>query len=250
MTTHAARISRRPTPSRQTNRWATLYLAVLYASSSIGVGSLAADDVTPVSHHRQASIGSTLAVTKVARLQPVDGDGPQLDRVQSGPPSSLQIMPSESIPSYNAAAPVQSPVVTSITTNIAAPLGELPIDRSPPDEAPPLVLNSPGMPIRHSAPFYSTPRAPHFEHRPLYFEERSTERDGRSWGAAQPAVSAARFFGTIPMLPYAMGARPQRTRITTGNGINPPQDRYTPREHLRGIVSEAAAATGLIYALP
>ena len=43
-------------------------------------------------------------------------------------------------------------------------------------------------------------------HKPLYFEEMSLERYGHSWGPfLDPAVSAAHFFGTLPILPYKMG---------------------------------------------
>jgi len=42
-------------------------------------------------------------------------------------------------------------------------------------------------------------------HRPLYFEEINAERYGYTvCQALQPVISAARFFGTIPALPYKM----------------------------------------------
>jgi len=43
-------------------------------------------------------------------------------------------------------------------------------------------------------------------HKPLYFEEMSLERYGHSWGPCCDSVmSAAHFFGTLPILPYKMG---------------------------------------------
>ena len=39
-------------------------------------------------------------------------------------------------------------------------------------------------------------------HRPVYFEEINLERYGNSFGLVQPVVSAAHFFGTMPLLPY------------------------------------------------
>jgi hypothetical protein len=43
-------------------------------------------------------------------------------------------------------------------------------------------------------------------HKPLYFEEVQLERYGHEWGPlVQPVVSAAHFFGTLPILPYKMG---------------------------------------------
>jgi hypothetical protein len=43
-------------------------------------------------------------------------------------------------------------------------------------------------------------------HKPLYFEQVSMERYGHSWGPVlDPVMSAAHFFGTVPILPYKMG---------------------------------------------
>jgi hypothetical protein len=43
-------------------------------------------------------------------------------------------------------------------------------------------------------------------HKPLYFEDVQLERYGHEWGPlAQPVISAAHFFGTLPILPYKMG---------------------------------------------
>ncbi len=46
-------------------------------------------------------------------------------------------------------------------------------------------------------------------HKPLYFEDVQLERYGHSWGPyAQPFVSGAHFFATLPILPYKMGLKP------------------------------------------
>lgn len=46
-------------------------------------------------------------------------------------------------------------------------------------------------------------------HKPLYFEEVALERYGHTWGPfAQPFVSGAHFFATVPILPYKMGLTP------------------------------------------
>jgi hypothetical protein len=43
-------------------------------------------------------------------------------------------------------------------------------------------------------------------HKPLYFEDEKLERYGHMWGPwLQPIVSHARFFATVPILPYEMG---------------------------------------------
>jgi hypothetical protein len=43
-------------------------------------------------------------------------------------------------------------------------------------------------------------------HKPLYFEDEHLERYGHTWGPwLQPIISHARFFATVPVLPYEMG---------------------------------------------
>jgi hypothetical protein len=43
-------------------------------------------------------------------------------------------------------------------------------------------------------------------HKPLYFEDVKLERYGHMWGPwLQPIISHARFFATVPLLPYEMG---------------------------------------------
>lgn len=46
-------------------------------------------------------------------------------------------------------------------------------------------------------------------HKPLYFEDVQLERYGHSWNpVAQPFLSAAHFFVSVPLLPYSMGLNP------------------------------------------
>ena len=46
-------------------------------------------------------------------------------------------------------------------------------------------------------------------HNPIYFEDEQLERYGHSWGPVkQTAVSAVKFFATVPLLPYYMGVYP------------------------------------------
>jgi hypothetical protein len=46
-------------------------------------------------------------------------------------------------------------------------------------------------------------------HKPLYFEDVQLERYGHSWNpVAQPFMSAAHFFVSVPLLPYKMGLNP------------------------------------------
>ena len=51
--------------------------------------------------------------------------------------------------------------------------------------------------------------APGTCHYPIYFEDEQLERYGHSWGPVkQTAISAVKFFGTVPLLPYFMGVYP------------------------------------------
>jgi hypothetical protein len=46
-------------------------------------------------------------------------------------------------------------------------------------------------------------------HKPLYFEDVALERYGHAWNpVVQPFMSAAHFFGSVPLLPYKMGLTP------------------------------------------
>ena len=111
-------------------------------------------------------------------------------------------------------------------------------------------LAPPGELPRTSAPFYSTPRVADFTHRPLYFEEKALERNGRTIGLAQPLVSFVHFFGTVPLLPYKMGEKPPSTPMYTGDGIHLPSDNATVRQRVRGVMTAAGTAVGLNAILP
>lgn len=96
--------------------------------------------------------------------------------------------------------------------------------------------------------------APAFCHRPLYFEEVNLERYGYSCGVAQPFVSAAHFFGTVPALPYLMTVdKPGECIYTLGHytpGSRVPYQTHLPPPNLRAGLTEAAVMTGLIFVLP
>lgn len=96
--------------------------------------------------------------------------------------------------------------------------------------------------------------APALCHGPIYFEDINLERYGYSWGLVQPALSAAHFFGRTPALPYFIGAQPPRECVyTLGEGrpgSHVPPYCHRPPVRLRGVATQAAAVTGLIFALP
>lgn len=148
-------------------------------------------------------------------------------------------------------APLSLSSIGRATTSITPPAGERPRNLAAlAQPADPQPLAHLGEPARVTAPYYSTPRVPDFTHRPLYFEERALERNGRTIGVLQPGLSAAHFFGTIPVLPYKMGAQPPSRPMYTGNGIDPPSDHLSVRDRVRGVMAEAGVVLGLNYILP
>jgi hypothetical protein len=96
--------------------------------------------------------------------------------------------------------------------------------------------------------------APATMHRPLYFEQPNLERHGYSRGLAQPLLSGAHFFATVPALPYLMGARSPHQPIYTLGHYRPgswaPLQCYYPPLSLKGALAEGGALTGLIFLIP
>lgn len=92
-------------------------------------------------------------------------------------------------------------------------------------------------------------------HKPLYFEHWNFERYGHSYHwAADPFISAAHFFGTLPILPYKMGVELPWECIY-------PVGYYRPGDcapwtvpafpvSVRGMAVEAATVTGIVFLLP
>jgi len=146
--------------------------------------------------------------------------------------------------------PLLTPI-GAVQTSIAPPGADMPPDFAAyAQPGPPQELAVPGELPRTSAPFYSTPRVADFTHRPLYFEEKALERNGRTIGLAQPVASFVHFFATVPALPYKMGEKPPSTPMYTGNGVNLPSDHVTVRDRVRGVMTAAGTAIGLSAILP
>lgn len=89
---------------------------------------------------------------------------------------------------------------------------------------------------------------------PLYFEDPNLERCGVGCGCMTDLVSAVRFFGRVPVVPYMIGANPPCTCVrslgdcpachTFGCGA------YVPPLDSHGTALQAAATVGLIFLLP
>ncbi len=92
-------------------------------------------------------------------------------------------------------------------------------------------------------------------HRPLCFEEKMLERYGYShFPLAQPVISGAHFFATLPILPYKKGLDPHHQPIYDLGfprpGVCAPS--LCPRVpwNARAAAYEAGFATGLIFFIP
>ena len=90
---------------------------------------------------------------------------------------------------------------------------------------------------------------------PRYFEDRMLERHGHErCGHFQPLASGARFFATVPMLPYLMTLRdPCDCESTLGyyrSGSCAPAMLQRPPRDRRAVIAEAAAVAGAIIVLP
>ena len=100
----------------------------------------------------------------------------------------------------------------------------------------------------------TAPSAAQFCYQPLYFEEANLERYGTQLGVAQPAISALRFFATVPALPYLTTVyRPRACydwQFPYQSGRPAPWVRELPPLQLNGAIVEASVITGLIYLIP
>lgn len=96
--------------------------------------------------------------------------------------------------------------------------------------------------------------APGVAYNPLYFEEPYLERYGYNYGALQPFISAGRFFGRIPALPYMIGAYPMdECRYPLGYarpGDCPPYQVEKLPYSGRGALFQSLTVTGLVFLIP
>ncbi len=96
--------------------------------------------------------------------------------------------------------------------------------------------------------------AAQFHTNPLYFEQINFERYQTNVPAwTRPAISYAKFIGTIPVLPYKIGEHGPRERMYT-IGHHPEGQLPSRKSHAglspRGVLYQGAATTGLIFVVP
>ena len=92
-------------------------------------------------------------------------------------------------------------------------------------------------------------------YRPLYFEDANLERYGYRYGVAQPAVSAAHFFGRVPFIPYLRGAQPARGEVAALGPRRPGSPDMVPTRASfvpspRGALYQAGATVGGAFIVP
>lgn len=103
-------------------------------------------------------------------------------------------------------------------------------------------------------------------HHPLYFENPNSERLGQSYGKfSQPLVETARFYGSVAILPYMLGAMPPGECQYVLGHVRPGDcvpcinqgtirhgfhDRCETKATIRGAVYQTAAVVGLIFIVP
>ncbi|MEZ6090816.1 MAG: hypothetical protein R3C05_22905 [Pirellulaceae bacterium] len=98
-------------------------------------------------------------------------------------------------------------------------------------------------------------QAPNTFSHPLYFQDVMLERHGHECEHCfQPAISAARFFGTLPALPYLMTVqRPCELNYTLGYyrpGTRAPNLLQRPPYQRDAVINEAAWVTGAFFLFP
>lgn len=105
------------------------------------------------------------------------------------------------------------------------------------------------------APSTFTWKASGLCHKPLYFEDVHPERYGHSWGPfLQPVASGARFFLTVPALPYLMGLNSPCECVYALGYYRPgscaPYMLDPLPVSIRAALAEGGAWTGLAFLIP
>jgi len=148
----------------------------------------------------------------------------------------------------------QAPPLSVVSVSIALPAGELPANAAAECAA----QAAPTGDARLAGAWAVTEHhwsATFLRHRPLYFEEINAERYGYTVSyTLQPVISAARFFATIPALPYKMAIdRPRDCIYTLGHyrpgSCAPRRWNRLPWKLSAGVV-EAGFIAGMILLIP
>ena len=148
--------------------------------------------------------------------------------------------------------------IGELSSDISAEAGQLPRECAVTEET---ISPFAAGEVRRNAigqPFASTNftwKASALCHKPLYFEDVHLERYGHSWGPRlQPVISGAKFFLTIPILPYKMGLYPPCECIYSLGYYRPgscaPYMLDPLPLSIRAALAEGAACTGAAFLIP
>lgn len=98
------------------------------------------------------------------------------------------------------------------------------------------------------------PHAAAVFYQPLYFEDPNLERCGAGHGIATELVSAVRFFGRAPLIPYLVGSQnPHHCVRSLGECSVCDQfgkTAYVPKLNAKGVAFQTAATLGLVFLFP
>ncbi|MEM8945534.1 MAG: hypothetical protein AAGD11_10140 [Planctomycetota bacterium] len=209
---------------------------------------------TPLSEESQpVAADAEKVVTKAPTALAIEVATENPELISPPTKSTITAPPATSEPSAQTNC-YRAPALTELSTSIALPDGELPTDvatlcageTSPTGDA--RLYGGWACVDYHWS-------ATCMHHRPLYFEEINAERYGYTISyALQPVISAARFFATIPALPYKMAVDGPRDCVYTLGYYRPgscvPRRCNRPPFSLRGSAVETGVIAGLILLIP
>ncbi len=148
----------------------------------------------------------------------------------------------------------QAPPLTALSASISLPAGKMPTNAAAECAQQNSLTGDTRLDGRWvgSEPHWSATCS---RHRPLYFEEINAERYGYTASYTfQPVISAAHFFGTIPLLPYKMAVdHPRDCNYTLGHyrpGSCAPRCHNRLPKKIGATAVEAGFIAGLILLVP
>jgi hypothetical protein len=139
--------------------------------------------------------------------------------------------------------------IGAVTATITNPAGDLPADLAAPRFTKAGVTYAPANESRNWMAYTYFWEASGSVSNPLYFEEPNLERYGYQFGCLQPAVSAAHFFATIPLMPYKMVVHPPHECVYSLGYYRPGDCAPLQHERFHFQPDAAAAETGAVIGL-
>jgi hypothetical protein len=139
--------------------------------------------------------------------------------------------------------------IGAVTVAITNPAGDVPDDLAVSRFAAAGVLYAPAVETRNWMEYSYFWQASGSRSGPLYFEEPNLERYGYKFGCLQPAVSAAHFFATIPLLPYKVVVHPPHECVYSLGYYRPGSCAPLQHERIHFQADAAAAEAGVVIGM-